>query len=108
MKALSRRNFLKAAGAVACAARLDRGRGQSRGTHSTTYEMVAATDRNRILAAAERYVSRVPVTITAFPAKRSAGGLHDFYSQADYFWPNTQNPFSSRSMAAALSTQKFC
>jgi hypothetical protein len=32
------------------------------------------------------------LTITAFPAKRSAGGLHDFYSQADYFWPNPQNP----------------
>jgi hypothetical protein len=28
------------------------------------------------------------MTITAFPTKRSAGGLHDFYSQADYFWPN--------------------
>jgi len=54
--------------------------------------MVAATDRNRILAAADEYVSREPVTITAFPAKGSAGGLHDFYSQADYFWPDPKNP----------------
>jgi hypothetical protein len=32
------------------------------------------------------------LTITAFPANRSAGGLHDFYSQADYFWPDPKDP----------------
>jgi hypothetical protein len=92
MRKMNRRGFLKTAGAVACVAGFDGSRGQRRGMHSATYEMVAATDRNRILTAAERYVSREPVTITAFPAKRSAGGLHDFYSQADYFWPNPKNP----------------
>ena len=54
--------------------------------------MVAATDRQRILTAADRYLSQKPLTITAFPAKRSAGGLHDFFSQADYFWPNPKDP----------------
>ncbi len=54
--------------------------------------MVAATDRRRILTAADRYLSNKPLTIAAFPAKRSAGGLHDFFSQADYFWPNPKNP----------------
>ena len=42
--------------------------------------------------AAAQYVSQTPLTITAFPAQRSAGGLHDFYSQADYFWPNPKDP----------------
>ena len=42
--------------------------------------------------AAKHYVSLQPVTITAYPAKGSAGGLHDFYSQADYFWPDPKNP----------------
>jgi len=56
------------------------------------FRLVAEADRRRILEAASRYVSQAPLTITAFPAKRSAGGLHDFYSQADYFWPNPQNP----------------
>jgi hypothetical protein len=37
-------------------------------------------------------VTQTPLTITAFPAKRSAGGMHDFYSQADYFWPNPKDP----------------
>ncbi len=54
--------------------------------------MVATTDRNRILKAAAAYITQTPITITAFPATRSAGGLHDFYSQADYFWPNPKDP----------------
>jgi len=54
--------------------------------------LVADTDRSRILEAAAKYVSEEPLTITAFPTKRSPGGLHDFYSQADYFWPNPKDP----------------
>src|SRR5580658_1471188 len=49
-------------------------------------------DRKRILEAGAKYISQAPLTITAFLAKRSAGGLHDFYSQADYFWPNPKDP----------------
>lgn len=59
---------------------------------SAAYRLVAAMDRERILAAAAKYVSNTPLTITAFPAKHSAGGLHDFYSQADYYWPNPKDP----------------
>ncbi len=32
------------------------------------------------------------MTITAYPTRRSAGKLHDFYSQADYSWPNPNDP----------------
>jgi hypothetical protein len=53
---------------------------------------VAKTDRERILKAAANYVTQTPQTITDFPTKRSAGSLHDFYSQADYFWPNPKDP----------------
>lgn len=53
---------------------------------------MAIADRNRILTAAAAYVVQAPITVTAFPASRSAGGLHDFYSQADYFWPNPKDP----------------
>jgi hypothetical protein len=59
---------------------------------SDAYRLVARTDRARILEAAARYVTQTPLTLTAFPTKRSAGGLHDFYSQADYFWPNPKDP----------------
>jgi hypothetical protein len=33
-------------------------------------------------------LSQQPVTVTASHSQRSAGGLHDFFSEADYFWPN--------------------
>ena len=48
-------------------------------------------EKPRVLAEATRYLSEAPVTITAFPASRSAGGLHDFYSEGDYWWPDPQN-----------------
>lgn len=54
--------------------------------------MVAQTDRVRILKAAKEYLPMEPKTITAFPSDKSPGGLHDFFSQADYFWPNPKDP----------------
>jgi hypothetical protein len=56
------------------------------------YRLVAQTDRERILKAASEYQSLPPVTITSFASDRSPGGPHDFFSQADYFWPNPANP----------------
>jgi Alginate lyase len=54
--------------------------------------MVAATDRERIFRSASAYLSHPPVTVTAFRSPRSPGGEHDFFSQADYFWPDPKNP----------------
>jgi hypothetical protein len=33
-----------------------------------------------------------PETITSFKAKNSPGGVHDYYSQGDYWWPDPTNP----------------
>ena len=49
-------------------------------------------ERQRVLKAANEYINDKPVTITSFPTTRSAGGLHDYYSQADYYWPNPDDP----------------
>jgi hypothetical protein len=90
---LNRRTFLKAAGAAGPFTVLARSWGQKgHVAGSASFQMVASTDKKRILEAAEKYVSNSPLTITAFPTKRSAGGLHDFYSQADYYWPDSNNP----------------
>ena len=56
------------------------------------YRIVAQTDRKRILSAAAAYVSRPILTITSFPSGSSPGSLHDYFSQADYFWPDSKNP----------------
>jgi hypothetical protein len=56
------------------------------------YALVARTDRTRILSAAARYSALAPQTITSYPTDRSPGGMHDYFSQADYFWPNPADP----------------
>lgn len=44
------------------------------------------------LKRADAALESVPVTVTATRAERSAGGIHDFYSEGDYWWENPQNP----------------
>jgi alpha-glucosidase len=53
---------------------------------------LTAIDRSRIVSAADRYLTRPPQTIMAFPAPRSAGGAHDFFSEGDYWWPDPSRP----------------
>src|SRR5665213_133941 len=78
---MTRRRLLKA-GLTACALPLLHAR------EST----VAEFDRARVLRAADRYLAREPVTVTASHSPRSAGGLHDFFSEGDYWWPDPKNP----------------
>ncbi len=56
------------------------------------FELVAKVDRKRILTAAQRYLAVEPVTVTAKRSDRSSGGLHDYYSEGDYWWPDPTNP----------------
>jgi hypothetical protein len=56
------------------------------------FRLVEHTDHRRILEAASKYQSLAPATITAFPSSKSPGGVHDYFSQADYFWPDPKNP----------------
>ncbi len=79
--AVRRRDFL--AGALAAAAA-----GNAR---AGKFDL-EAIERARVLRAADRYLSEQPVTVTASHSPRSAGGLHDFFSEGDYWWPDPQNP----------------
>jgi Alginate lyase len=53
---------------------------------------LARFDRDRVVKAANKYLSEAPLTITASSSPRSAGGRHDFFSEGDYWWPDPQNP----------------
>lgn len=53
---------------------------------------VAAIDRARVLSGAEQYMKESPLTVTAFSSPRSAGGVHEFFSEGDYWWPDPKNP----------------
>lgn len=45
-----------------------------------------------IIETATNYLDSLPVTVTANICERSAGGIHDFYSEGDYWWPDPDNP----------------
>jgi len=51
-----------------------------------------ALERRRVLAAANRYLSEPPITITSTSSPRSPGGAHDYFSEGDYWWPDPQHP----------------
>jgi hypothetical protein len=53
---------------------------------------VAEFDRARVIKAADSYLNDKPVTVTASHSPRGAGGLHDFFSEGDYWWPDPKNP----------------
>lgn len=46
----------------------------------------------RLVNEAESMKNLAPITVTAHQSDRSAGGLHDFYSEGDYWWPNPYEP----------------
>lgn len=45
-----------------------------------------------IIKMADDYLQEPPQTVTMFVCERSAGGIHDFYSEGDYWWPDPENP----------------
>ncbi len=62
---------------------------------------VAAFDRARVLRNAAKYLKDKPVTVTAAHSPRSAGGLHDFFSEGDYWWPDPKIPMAPTFSATA-------
>jgi hypothetical protein len=61
-------------------------RGQSRRAPPTID--LPALERPPVLEQANAYLNEKPVTVTASASPRSAGGRHDFFSEADYWWPD--------------------
>lgn len=55
-------------------------------------ELITKLDQHRVVKDANKYLNEKPITITSFKAERSAGGIHDFYSEGDYWWPDPKNP----------------
>jgi hypothetical protein len=47
--------------------------------------------KNQDLQEASWALTQQPITVTADFSTRSAGGIHDFFSEADYFWPDSTN-----------------
>jgi len=62
------------------------------GNSSSLTPDIAEIDRDRILTRADQYLEQEPRTVTASVCERSQGGMHDFYSEGDYWWPDPDNP----------------
>lgn len=57
-------------------------------------EAVVQVLRSQVMKEAAWAMQQAPQTITAFAVPGTAGGIHDFFSEADYFWPNPTHPDS--------------
>ncbi|MGE8298381.1 MAG: alginate lyase family protein [Sphingobacterium paramultivorum] len=53
---------------------------------------IIQTLRPVILKQSKWAMKQKPLTVTAYSAVRSAGGIHDFYSEGDYWWPDPKDP----------------
>lgn len=88
---LTRRAFLPAATITVLAPRLLLAQ-PSHPAGPSPHPDVAAIDHDRILTAAQRYLAEPPVPITALPSKRNPGSTQDFFSEADDWLPNPDDP----------------
>lgn len=52
------------------------------------------TLRRQVLSEAAWALKQAPLTVTSAFCERSTGGLHDFYSEGDYWWPVPGHPDS--------------
>jgi len=54
--------------------------------------MIINIEKSRVIHLADSFLLLKPVTVTANSCPRSAGGIHDYYSEATYWWPNPKDP----------------
>ncbi|MDW5265082.1 MULTISPECIES: alginate lyase family protein [Acidobacteriaceae] len=92
MKTTTRREFLAIAGSMPAYLSPRTAWADTLHTEATPYNMVAMVDHKRILTAANRYLLQKPITVTAMQSNRSSGGLHDYFSEGDYWWPDPKSP----------------
>ncbi len=85
----TRRTFCTQSAALLLAPRLLLSQTQPRPTARLD---VAAIDHDRILAQANEYLKQAPDPITAHTCPRTPGTPHDFYSEAEDYFPDPTNP----------------
>lgn len=93
---MNRRTFCLTAAAAAVSLRLhalgSTVKATNPGVPLITADEIARIDRDWVLAAANKYLTEKPITITAYHSARSHGGKHDYFSEGDYWWPNPKDP----------------
>jgi len=72
---------------IGCAAPVDSA-SEKRNIVDTT--LFSTVENQEIIKKADELLTLPPQTITDFKADRSEGGLHDYYSEGSYWWPDPQ------------------
>jgi hypothetical protein len=72
---------------LACVSSVPLGSGQV-----LTERDVERIERPRVVRIAASELQEAPRTVTAVLCPRSAGGKHDYFSEADYWWPDPAKP----------------
>lgn len=62
---------------------------------SSEFQFVELQEKERVLKNVDVYFNAKPITVTTSYSERSAGGIHDYYSEGDYWWPNPKYPDSA-------------
>jgi len=65
---------------------------QTKEAAPSTLDNIKAIDGEWIIQSSEQYLDSAPITVTDAQCERSEGGVHDFYSEGDYWWPNPDDP----------------
>jgi hypothetical protein len=55
-------------------------------------KQASAVLKEQVMRQAAWALDQKPVTVTASVSSRSTGGKHDFYSEGDYWWPDSLHP----------------
>jgi hypothetical protein len=61
-------------------------------TQNSFFKKTASVLANKIIQQADATLFEKPITVTAYSSERSKGGKHDFFSEGDYWWPDTLHP----------------
>ncbi len=56
------------------------------------FDKVSQLLKKEVIMEAKKNLSELPKTVTSYHSIRSAGGLHDFFSEGDYWWPDSLSP----------------
>lgn len=60
--------------------------------YKSYYNSAVESIGDQVLVLADSFVSEPPKTISSSFCQRSSGTLHDYYSEGDYWWPDSANP----------------
>src|SRR5207249_4943451 len=61
-------------------------------SQSMMTQRVSPSEQGELQGAAGAVLEHAPLTVTAATSPRSAGGPHDYFSEADYWWPDPADP----------------